>query len=124
MSYATALAVALLLAVLVRFAVTVTLTVLFALTVLPQASVSPRLPLSIDLGKTGLAMPGGDQRVTGREPMHDALARAHSRPLLLINYLDRDVIEVQGLPKGGSAIESDCIEVPHYPWSWYTRPQQ
>jgi hypothetical protein len=128
MSYATALYVAILFVMLARFVGTMTIIVLLALIVLPQVNARPQIAVTIDRAPPSSPVPSSpvpssDQRMTTKEPMHDALARWHSRPLLLINYLDMDLIQVQGLPKCGSESNSDCIEVPDYPWTWYKSPQ-
>ena len=65
----------------------------------PRATAQPRPQFYLERGFRITRVAPIGRRITSLEPLHDALARWHSRPLLLVNYLDNDQIQVTPFPK-------------------------
>jgi hypothetical protein len=126
MPFVTLVSIALLLCLLTCVVLVLILIILLVRAEPPQTNVMPTFWFNLIRRPAGdRVVPINARRITGREPLHDALARWHSRPLLLVNYRDNDQIHVRGFPKDGeSGIDPEIIEVPLYPWDCYKPPHR
>ena len=126
-SFQTTVLAALFVTLFATYVTALILGLLFAWAGSSQATAKPRLQLEanrrllvalVTRRRASEAVPR-DGRVTSREALPDALARWHNRPLLLINYLDREQLHETAFPTGESDVCTQFRVAPQEPWDLY-----